>query len=229
MPVSGIQSVAFAVFYTISIIAAFKFIRLAQRWKDFIRFISRHEDTFTRFPYKKVSKSLNLSTRIRLLSFLILVISGIEHGLMLVSNIYMIEMKLEKCNLTISDFGRFYIEDTKGHWLLIWNYTVFQIPLFEYANYAITYCWNFIDIMVMLMSIMIAYRFDQIYERVKSSKGNGMATFTYPQKFWKEIRTHYVDVLRMLHKVNEEGSIFVVLSFGSGIYFICLQFYNSFL
>ncbi|XP_063696845.1 gustatory receptor for sugar taste 64b-like [Culicoides brevitarsis] len=228
VPLTGIQSVAYVIFYSISIGAAFKFIRLAQRWKDFVRFIAKHEVPFTRLPYKKVANCLNLRLRIRLITFAILFLSGIEHGLMLVSNYFMIGMKADKCNMTITDFGEHWVRESRSNWLLIWDYTIFQIPLFEYANYAITYCWNFVDIMVMIMSIMIAYRFDQIYERVEGTKGRGMVAFVYPQNFWKEIRTHYVDVLRMLQKVNEEISIFVVLSFGNGIYFICLQFYNSF-
>lgn len=227
VPLTGIQSVAFVVFYTVSIVAAFKFIRLAQRWKDIIRFISKHEKPFLRYPYKQVSK-MSLRSRIRLMSFSVLAISGVEHGLVVISNILAIQMKIEKCNMTeLANFGRIFIKDTKNHWLLLWDYHPVQIPLFEYINYSITYCWNFVDIMVMIMSIMVAYRFNQIYDRVISSKGSGMATFMYPQKFWKEIRSHYMDVQRILQKINEEIAFFTVLSLGNSIYFICLQFYNS--
>lgn len=228
VPIKGIQTAGYCVFYSIAIGAAFKFIHLAQNWKDFMRFIYKCEQTFIRYPYKRVS-SMSLRKKIRITGFSILVLSGIEHGLMLVSNAALIKLKIERCNLTDPDVGRIYIEDTKKFWWLIWDYHPLQILVFEYGNYSITYCWNFIDIMVMLMSVMVSYRFDQIYDRVKTTKGNGMTTFMYPQKFWKEIRSHYVDVLRMLHRINEEISLLTVMSLGNAIYFICLQLYNSFL
>lgn len=231
IPIDGIQAIGFVTFYTIAIGAACKFIRLAQRWKDFIHFISKQETPFTRYPYKQ-NRHMSLKTRIRILSFSLLALAGVEHGLSIISNIFTIKMKIEKCNSTgliSSDFGRAFIDETKGFWLALWSYHPIQIPIFEFGNYAMTYCWNFIDVMVIVTSIMVTYRFDQIYERVSSTKGNGMATFMYPQQFWKEIRMHYGNVQRILMKVNEEISLLTVMSLMNNIYFICLQFYNSFL
>lgn len=228
VPVTGIQTFGYVIFYGVAIGAAIKFIHLAHNWRDLIRVIYKYERPFTRYPYKQAN-NMSLRKKIRVLGFAILILSGLEHGLLFMSNAYMITLKIEKCNLTSMDVGRFYIEETRHVWLSIWDYHPLQILVFEYGNYAITYCWNFVDIMVMIMSVMVSYRFDQIYERVRRTKGSGMVAFMYPQKFWKEIRSNYVDVLRMLHKINEQISFLIVLSLFNSIYFICLQLYNSFL
>lgn len=226
VPVVGIQTAGYVIFYSVAISAALKFIHLARGWKDFICLISRYEKPFLRYPYMVVNGK-SLTWKIRVFGLSILALAGIEHGLLLISNVILIQLKLDRCNMTIPDVGKHYIENTRSQWLLIWDYHPLQILIFEYANYAITFCWNFVDVLIMIVSISVSYRFDQIYQRVRCETGKGMATFMYPQNFWRDIRINYMNVLKMLQKINEDMSLLTAMSLGNSIYFICLQLYNS--
>lgn len=79
------------------------------------------------------------------------------------------------------------------------------------------------DLFIILISIGISTRFNQIYIRLTTMDGS-----TFPEIEWREIRMHYTQVCELLEVVNENLSLIVLLSCANNLYFICVQLLNIF-
>lgn len=86
-----------------------------------------------------------------------------------------------------------------------------------------TFSWNYMDLFIIVVSIGLSTRFNQIYTRLSTMDGT-----IYPEIVWREIRMHYTQLCELLEVVNENLSLIVLLSCANNLYFICVQLLNIF-
>jgi len=48
-----------------------------------------------------------------------------------------------------------------------------------------------------------------------------------PEEFWTYIRTRYRSIVELIYEVDDAVSGLVLISFGSNLYFVCLQLLKS--
>jgi Trehalose receptor len=84
-------------------------------------------------------------------------------------------------------------------------------------NTVLALVWVYTDLFLIVVSICIRTRFEQLFERIKG------ADKTASPKFWKDIRMHYIYILDILEVANTNLPAIVFVSCFSNFYFICYQ------
>lgn len=140
------------------------------KWKSIMLFWSEKERVFLEDKYLLPPSKWSLKKRIISISSLILLLAVIEHILYVASAIYSYYHKRIKCKLTSNP-----VEDFISiHLSCVFNYIRYNHVLgivFEYFNIASTFCWSYVDVFIIMLSVGLTFRFDQIYERMVFFKG----------------------------------------------------------
>lgn len=99
-----------------------------------------------------------------------------------------------------------------------------------FMNLSFTFAWNYMDIFIMLISIALSTRFQQINLRLsRLSYATGVPEPAPPSTaVWLEIRQHYVQLCELLEMVDANLAPIIVLSCANNLYFICFQLLNIF-
>lgn len=104
------------------------------------------------------------------------------------SNLYKNHKKIEVCNLSVNFIENYYKRERANIFAYIkfsyWMIFPLEVILFlifllcylnlccmQYINFAMTFCWSFIDIFIMVLSIGMATRFNQLNERLTWARG----------------------------------------------------------
>ena len=90
-------------------------------------------------------------------------------------------------------------------------------------NFTLTFCWNYMDIFIVVISIGLVTRFSQINYRLEAMYGKGISSVV-----WHEVRTHYVQICELLEFVDENLATIIILACANDLYFICIQLLNIF-
>ncbi|XP_021936077.1 gustatory receptor for sugar taste 64f-like isoform X2 [Zootermopsis nevadensis] len=85
-----------------------------------------------------------------------------------------------------------------------------------------TFSWNFMDLFIAVTSIALTDRFRLLNRNLQAFRGKRMSA-----EFWKQTRERYTSLMYLTDTLNLGVSHVVLLSFGSNLYFICLQLFNS--
>jgi gustatory receptor len=93
-----------------------------------------------------------------------------EHSFFLYSGLYGSHNQLMVCNNTDKDVVELFFETQRRHLFSTINYHALLIPILEWTNVTMTFCWNSIDIFIIVVSIGLAYRYEQLNERIKSAR-----------------------------------------------------------
>lgn len=91
------------------------------------------------------------------------------------------------------------------------------------SNVLSTFSWNFMDLFLILLSAALTFHFGQLNDRLNSIKDK-----TMPEWWWCEARCDYNRLACLTRRVDADISGIVLLSFGTNLYFICIQLMNSF-
>ena len=127
------------------------------------------EKHFIQSPYE--SFKLKLSTKIQLTAIIIIFLAFIEHALYLINSAYNQYNYVKSENLTIDDPVEYFLKHQFG---FLVNNVPFSVPfgIFnELANIAFTFGWNYMELFVMLVSLGLCTRFQQINHRIKKFCG----------------------------------------------------------
>ncbi|GLV41644.1 Gustatory receptor 64e [Carabus blaptoides fortunei] len=85
-----------------------------------------------------------------------------------------------------------------------------------------TFHWTFIDLFIIIISAALAERFRQLNRVVLRSPVAVKDAF-----FWREIREDYTRLWTLTRTVDRSVCHLITLSFGSNLFFICWQMFNS--
>uniref|UniRef100_A0A182SQY7 Gustatory receptor n=1 Tax=Anopheles maculatus TaxID=74869 RepID=A0A182SQY7_9DIPT len=87
----------------------------------------------------------------------------------------------------------------------------------------LTVYWNYVDLFLICISIGLRTNLAHVNEVIQCS-----AKMYHRDTFWKEQFAHYRRVLGLIRDVNSHISVFIVLSYSSNLFFICVQLVNVF-
>ena len=150
--------------------AGLLFLNLAKDWPKLIKLFAEVEDIFhndcyilsTRWPMKK---------KMRIISVVLLTLALAEHLIYFSSFLYDRYKQAQMCDLKIGDIAGYIITTQMSHVFTEVPFNLITAVLFEYMNISFTFGWNFMDLFIILVSVGIAYRFQQLNERLEYFHG----------------------------------------------------------
>jgi Trehalose receptor len=96
------------------------------------------------------------------------------------------------CNVTVNNpVSYLFLSEYGG----VFHTLPYSLPLgilVHINNVLMMLIWMFTDLFLIVVSICIRTRFDQLFERIKGAEQTSSA------KFWKDIRLHYLYILDIL-------------------------------
>lgn len=107
---------------------------------------------------------------------------------------------------------------------------LFYVSEFNYAkagsaqvvNIYCTFIWNFMDVFIIVVSVGVASRFNQINYNLELHRGMIM-----PEIFWAYYRIRYQKLVELLRETDLVMGNLILLSFSNNLYFVCIQLLNS--
>uniref|UniRef100_A0A3F2YU04 Gustatory receptor n=1 Tax=Anopheles christyi TaxID=43041 RepID=A0A3F2YU04_9DIPT len=87
----------------------------------------------------------------------------------------------------------------------------------------LTVYWNYVDLFLISISIGLRTNLAHVNEVIKSSE-----KMYHRGIFWKDHCFHYRRVLGLIRDVNSHVGVFIVISYSSNLFFICIQLVNVF-
>lgn len=139
----------------------------------------------------------------------------------LTTSFYNNQQIIDNCRLNESEFFHSYLIAYRYHFIDVIPYHIIEFPIYAWISILMTYSWNFMDLFIILISIGLTTRFNQINMRlIKSFENNN-------DFYWTAIRMNYYAMLDLVDKVDTEISILVVVSTGRNLYSICVNIFES--
>jgi gustatory receptor len=98
--------------------------------------------------------------------------------------------------------------------------------------------WFFADVFIVVVSIGISTRFQQLYLRITNAKHmvsfmerikfflnqiNGFQFQLATEVFWMEIRNNYIRILDIVEMANTHFSVIIFVACFNNFYFVCFQ------
>ncbi|EAT48937.2 AAEL000060-PA, partial [Aedes aegypti] len=200
------------------LLMATKWNRVAVKWDSVDRI-------FLTESYRIESK-WTLKRRLWTATALLLGLACCEHLLATINNLNDQWHEIEHCGWkeNITDTFRHFSLRKFSNMYSIVPYSTVSAVFFSYVSFALTLYWNYLDVFIILISIAIATRFDQINTHLRTLAGGGVLIPNEP--FWIRVRTHYVSLCELLDEVDQAVAWIVLISCATNLYFICLQILN---
>ena len=88
------------------------------------------------------------------------------------SSVYKYHRRVTVCKIEGINYFENYTKSDLYHVFIYLPYNEFFAVYFRWVNLCLTMAWNFTDIFIMLISIGLAHRFNQINQRIVSTKAN---------------------------------------------------------
>lgn len=166
-----------------------------------------------------------------------------EHFLFVTSKIYTNYKQVTICKLVYDNFIKRFFMKERPHWFMIIQYHPIIGVILEWMIVSMTFCWNYVDVLIVTVCISLTTRFNQINKRLLSLHGRvyilinlhnllNLINFFSLKKmsisFWKEIRENYINAIQLLELVDKRFSTIIMLSCLFNLYFICIQLFHSF-
>lgn len=131
------------------------------------------------------------------------------------------QQTIDNCRLNESEFFHSYLIANRYHLTRVIPYHIVEFPIYEWINILMTYSWNFIDLFIILISVGLAARFNQINGRLIDGAGNNS------ERFWSEIRVNYYALVELVDEIDKEISVIVVVSTGRNVFSVCVVIFQS--
>jgi gustatory receptor len=190
-------------------------------WKYFFVQWSEHENCFLNEKYKHPPSTWTLKQKIHactLIGFFGFIVNQI---CFFASKTQKVLYVASVCEWTNHNFFQDFVVEHLDHVFNLIPYHPLLGILTELGNFATTFYWNLPDIFIMLVSIGISYRFEQINKRIDYLRGRVAC-----EERWNEIRMDYVKVCELLKVVDKAlGKIILLVSLNNS-YLTLIQLLN---
>lgn len=207
-------------FYGDCVVQSWIFMYLATKWKDIIGFWHKMEKPFLYEPY--TMKGMNLSLKIRLIGFVFFAFYLMEHLTFIGMELHANKHQLATCNVTNMTFFNNYMRRERPHLLDVLPYRWWIIPIFQWTITCLAFCWNYVDYFIIILSLGISTRFDQLNERLRQTPRHQM-----DRKFWLEVRLHFTNLIHLLEYIDEKISLLVLLSMSHNLFLVCTKIFEA--
>lgn len=146
-----------------------------------------------------------------------------DHILFLTTTFYNNQQIIEYCNVNESEFFHSYLIAYRYHITDVIPYHIIEYPFYAWLNILMTFSWNFIDLLIILTSVALAMRFNQINRRLIESHSGASSG----ENFWTDIRVHYYALIDLVDEVDQEISILILISTGHNLFSLCVIIFES--
>ncbi|EDW05834.1 gustatory receptor 5a for trehalose [Drosophila mojavensis] len=194
--------------------ASYQFLQLARQWPQLMRRWARVESHLP--PYASRKEREQLARRIHSVASVLLSLSLMEHLLSIISAVYH-----KVCPLR-QDPVESYLYAVAVQFFHVFPYSNWLGWLGKLLNVLLTFGWNYIDLFVILVSIGLSHLLTRLTRQLQQLVERPM-----PEKFWTYVRTRYRSIVELIYDVDDAISGITFISFGSNVYFICLQLLKS--
>lgn len=191
-------------------------------WKAFMLQFERVERRFSHESYRHLISTRTLQQRMRICFVMGFAASLINQILFYSAEAQKI-LHTRECHWTNRSVLSDFITEHLDHIFDFLPYNHVLGVIAELGMVAISFYWSFADIFIMLVSIGIAFRFQQINKRIDYFRGRIVSLDR-----WVELRLDYVEVCELLKYCDVAlGKIILIASLNNS-YLILVQLLNIF-
>lgn len=133
------------------------------------------------------------------------------------------QQTIQSCQLNESEFFHSYLIAYRYHLTTVIPYHIVQFPIYEWVYILMSFAWNFVDLFIILISVALATRFNQINSRIIDSQKSAVIAVN----FWSEIRVHYYALMELVEVVDHKIAVLLFISTGHNLYSICVVIFES--
>ncbi|KAH8321166.1 hypothetical protein KR074_009135, partial [Drosophila pseudoananassae] len=221
------------VFHVSILIASSHFLNLANLWPGLMRHWEAVEKRLPRYGCH-LERS-HPARRIRMVAFLLLALSLMEHLLSIIAVVYYDFCPRRK------DPVESYLHGTSLHLFEVFAYSNWLGWLGKLQNVLLTFGWSYMDIFLMIIGMGLSEMLARLNRSLKSNVRH-VSSKKYPsischfivsiwqpmpEEYWTWSRTLYRSIVELIREVDDAISGIMLISFGSNLYFICLQLLKS--
>ncbi|XP_031346284.1 gustatory receptor for sugar taste 64f-like isoform X1 [Photinus pyralis] len=220
--------VSAVMFYLNSIVVHLLFVSLAKDWAHLMREWSAVDIGMRSYGWPS-----NLDARLKITSVIILSFATSEHLLSAIQNF----VRAINCRNTIAEiFEYFFVNLAYPQVFSSITYSIGIGVTLQVITLISTFSWTYIDLFIILISSALALRFRQVSDRMESYLQAAVAVREIKPRqplqlsdivLWRNLREDYNRLSKLCRILNEHISYIVLVSFGSNLFFILVQFFNS--
>ncbi|KAF5273007.1 hypothetical protein FQR65_LT17248 [Abscondita terminalis] len=210
---TDISLITASMFYGASCVVQMLFVILAKNWSKLIRKWTAIDVGMRSYGYPS-----RLNARLKILSAVVLTCATAEHVLVIVKNI----ITASEC-LSVEFFECYFKFVSYPQVFTIAKYSIWAGFMVQIVTTVATFSWSYIDLFIMLLSTSLALRFKQVSKRVEFY----VNTSVFYIVLWRNVREDYNKLGKLCKALNDNLSYIVLVSFGSNLYFILVQFFHS--
>ncbi|KAI8118769.1 Gustatory receptor for sugar taste 64f [Lucilia cuprina] len=190
-------------------------LSLARKWPDLMVYWYEIEQKLP--PYNSQFQKSRMAYKIRMVTLVGMMLSLTEHLLSCISVIHYSNF----CPITNDPIENFF-RLSNEHIFKIFPYSNWWGWYGKISNFISTFTWNYMDIFVMIISIGLASKFQQLNENLMQYKNKQMSP-----AFWSENRILYRNLCSLCERMDDAISMITMVSFSNNLYFICVQLLRS--
>ncbi|XP_028178841.1 gustatory receptor for sugar taste 64f-like [Ostrinia furnacalis] len=117
------------------------------------------------------------------------------------------------------------VAETFFHYDMPWiftytSYASWKGVLAELFNIQATFIWSYNDLLIMVISVYLTEHFKTLNQLFENAIKQGYYSCD-------EFRTQHLKIIRLVKLINERIGIYIVICFGSNLYWICTQLFYS--
>lgn len=116
----------------------------------------------------------------------------------------------------------FYVRNYPQVWL-IFTYSGWLASLIKFFNIILTFAWSYTDLFVIIISIGLTSKFEQLNDELRKMKGKRGINAGY----WSEYRVYYREIVGLVAVVDKAVSKIILISISNNLFFICVQLLRS--
>lgn len=164
-----ILAVVGLIFFSYTATCTIIFLNIARNWPQIMSMWSEIDKKFTKTPYK--AYNWKLSTKLGVTAITLITLAFLEHFLFLANCIYNQYADAKIKNIKVDDPVSYFFNNQFG---FLYTHLPFSIPMAffnEIMNITFTFGWNYMELFVMLISLGLSTRFQQINERINKFCG----------------------------------------------------------
>ncbi|KAH8420201.1 hypothetical protein KR009_007148 [Drosophila setifemur] len=211
-----VRSVEPIVFHVSMLIGSWHFLQLAHLWPGLMRHWAAVERRLP--PYSCELERARPVRRIRLVAFLLLALSLSEWVIPrdILSVVY--------SNFCPSrrDPVESFLYGTSAHLFEVFPYSNWLGWLGKLQNVLLTFGWSYMDTFLMLLGMGLSEMLARLNRCLRLRVERPLA-----EDYWTWSRTLYRSIAELIREVDDAVSGIMLISFGSNLYFICLQLLKS--
>lgn len=207
-------------FYGDSVVQTYVFLYLAARWNSVMSFWLKKEKPFLSHPY--TVRGMGLPRKIILIGVVFFVSYLMEHLMFTVMMANFNQYQMETCNITSISHLNNYMRRERPHLLDVLPYRWWLFPIFQWTITLLVFSWNFVDFFIIMLSLGLSTRFDQLNERLRQTP-----SYLKDRKFWLEIRLHFTGLVELVEFIDKRISLLILLSMSHNLFLVCTKIFEA--